>query len=68
MPAISWFASFIFLGLSVSIGLLIYLLVSRKKKGEEDEQLLPPELRNISKDTHQDDTVEDLEHRYKKKG
>jgi hypothetical protein len=67
MPVITWFASFIFLGLSLSIGLLVYLLMSKKKKDDEEEEL-PPELQNIVKKKDEKSTVEDLERQYKKKG
>ncbi len=67
MPVFSWFASFIFLGLSVSVGLLVYLIVSKKKKSSDEEEL-PPEIRNIVKKPDGTTTVEDLERQYKKKG
>jgi len=67
MPTLSWFASFIFLGLTVSIGLLVYLLASRKKDKDEKEAL-PPELQKMIKKKDEKTTVEDLERVYKKKG
>ena len=54
MPEIAWYASFIFLGLSVSVGVLIYMLFHHKKKKGEGEK----------KGT----TLEDLEREYGKKG
>jgi len=67
MPTLSWFASFIFLGLSLSIGLLFWLLVSKKKKNDEEEKL-PPEIRKIVEKKNAKTTLEDLERQYKKKG
>jgi len=67
MPFMSWFASFIFLGLSISVGLLIYLLLYKKKDRDHEEEL-PPELQNIRKEKDKGTSVEDLERVYKKKG
>ena len=66
MPGFAWIASFVFLGLSVSIGLLIYfLLYGKKKKTEED---LPPELKELNKAQDEETTLNDLERIYGKKG
>jgi hypothetical protein len=66
MPFISWFASFIFLGLSISIGLLIYFILYGKKK--ENELDLPPELKKPSSKEDDASTLEELEKKYDKKG
>jgi|GEM_PF-530470 len=68
MPVVSWFASFIFLGLSVSVGLLIYFLLYSKKKKDQEEGL-PPELRgDFTERKKEEETLEDLEKTYGKKG
>ncbi len=66
MPGFAWIASFVFLGLSVSIGILIYfVLYAKKKKTEED---LPPELKERNIAQNEGTTLEDLERTYGKKG
>ena len=65
MPGIAWFASFIFLGLSISIGLLVYLLLYRKKRKREDS--LPPELEEYDP-KKKETTLEELERTYGKRG
>ncbi|MCX7000020.1 MAG: hypothetical protein NT106_06975 [Candidatus Sumerlaeota bacterium] len=54
MPDIAWYASFIFLGLSVSVGILVYLLFYVKKKKGSGEQ--------------EETTLKELEKKYGKKG
>lgn len=66
MPVISWFSSFIFLGLSISIGLLIYFLFYSKKKDKEPD--LPLELKNETDKKADSGTIEELEKKYGKKG
>jgi len=54
MPEIAWYASFIFLGFSVSIGILVYMLFYvKKKKGSEKQG---------------ETTLKELEKKYGKKG
>jgi len=67
LPSIAWYASFIFLGLSVSIGLLVYLILygKKKKKGEQD---LPPEIADAMKDSEKDKSMKELERKYGKRG
>jgi hypothetical protein len=66
MPVVSWFASFIFLGLSLSIGLLIYYLLYKKRKEKEPD--LPPELKISSPGENEPSSLEELEKKYGKKG
>lgn len=54
MPDFAWFASFIFLGFSVSLGILVYMLFYRKKKK--------------SSGSKKSATLEELERQYGKKG
>ncbi|MBN1902308.1 hypothetical protein JW926_13365 [Candidatus Sumerlaeota bacterium] len=67
MPVISWFSSFIFLGLSVSLGLLIYFLFYAPKKKDKEPDL-PPELERQSPESNDASTLENLEKKYGKKG
>jgi len=57
MPLFAWIASFVFLGLSISVGLLIYFLFSSKNKGKKDH---PRDEGGT--------TLKDLERFYGKKG
>ena len=67
MPRVAWFASFIFLGLSVSIGLLVYLLLYRRKDQEEEKEI-PPELQELEDEKQEKESLKDLERKYGKKG
>lgn len=54
MPNFAWYASFIFLGFSVSLGVLVYMLFYRKRKKSTGGK--------------KSETLEELERKYGKKG
>jgi hypothetical protein len=66
MPSF-WYASFVFLGLSISIGLLIYMIQKdRKRSGRDGYGHKDRSSRDVDKKSKS--LLEELEEKYGKKG
>lgn len=68
MPYIAWVSGFIFLGLSVSIGLLFYLILYGRKDKNTSRRNASDELRDYLEENKDEESQEDLEKEFKKKG
>ncbi len=70
MPPFAWFASYIFLGLSICVGILLYMVMySKRKRRRKKSADLPPDVNDlINPPSDKGSALDELERRYGKKG